>query len=564
MKKIISCLILSGAAQLAFATPPGQPVAPDAGSIQNQIEQKFVQPLPEVHLKKNLPEEFQAQPGAVTVVVNEFKFAGNTLLTTPQLEQVVAPYVGQKLDFDGLKGVAELVAQAYRDAGWVVRAYLPRQEIADGVITIQVVEAVFGKAVVTEMHSDRVEATRLVAIVNAAQPKGQFVSANGIDRALLLLNDTPGISVAGNLVAGESQGETDLLLGVTDRGGFAGSAGADNYGAMSTGINRLTANMAFNSPMGLGDSAGLNLLKTAGSEYGRVSYMLPVGADGWRLGTHASAMNYQLQGSFASADGHGSSSTGGFDATYPIVRRQQENLNFSWSYDAKQMTNYSAGALSSDYGIKAMVLTLSGNKVDTWLGGGSTTASAALTSGHNNLGTDTATANTTGNYSKLLMNIARQQAFTNDLSAYVAFTSQYANKNLDGSEKIYVAGPTAVRAYQSSEGSGTQGQILTLELRDRLSAGLTASAFYDYGHVQAYKNNTTASGGTNTQQGYPNSYAISGIGTSLAWQDGKGNEVRATLARRLGTNPNANTSTGMDSDGTLNKNRIWLSASLGF
>ena len=36
------------------------------------------------------------------------------------------------------------LAAAYREAGWVVRAYLPQQDIAGGTVTIQIVEAIFG------------------------------------------------------------------------------------------------------------------------------------------------------------------------------------------------------------------------------------------------------------------------------------------------------------------------------------------------------------------------------------------------------------------------------------
>jgi hemolysin activation/secretion protein len=564
MKKITNTLLLSCVAMGAAAAPQAPISTPDAGSIQNQIEQKFVQPLPDVVLKKSLPEEFQAKSGAVTVTVQQFKFEGNTLVQTAKLDQVVAPYLNQKLDLDGLKGVTELIAQAYRDAGWVVRAYLPRQEIADGTVMIQVVEGIFGKASITEMKTDRVEASRLVAIVNAAQPKGQFVSSKAIDRALLLLDDMPGITVAGNLVAGENLSETDLLLGVADRAGYNGNFGFDNYGSLSTGVNRVTANVTLNSPLRLGDSLSLNLLKTTGSEYERVGYMLPIGSDGWRVGAHASNMSYQLQGSFASSDGHGTSRTNGFDASYPIVRSQQENLNLTWIYDSKSMINYSAGAVSSDYGIRVMSVSLAGNRVDTWMGGGLTTGSTTLTSGHNNLGTDATTANTTGNYSKVVLSLARQQSLTERVSGFASVTSQYANKNLDGSEKIFVAGTNGVRAYQGGDGSGTTGQTLTLELRNRVNEQLTATTFYDYGRVQSFKDNSTAAGGTNTQQGYPNSFNIAGYGASIAWQDGKGSELRATVARRVGTNPNANSNTGMDSDGTLKKNRLWVSASFGF
>lgn len=563
MKKITSTLLLTCLNTLVWATPSSQP-APDAGGIQKQIEQKFAPDLPQVRRERVQPELLQPQPGAVTVTVTKFKFEGNSRLTTAQLEAVVKPYVGQRLDFQGLQSVADLVAQAYRESGWIVRAYLPRQEIADGNITVSIVEALFGKTIVTQPSADRVQATTLIRIVNSAQQAGQPLGAAAIDRALLLLDDIPGVSVAGNLVAGSNPGETDLLLGVSDRGWMTGNAVVDNHGSLSTGVNRVTGTLTVNSPLRLGDSLGITLLKTTGSDYARMGYSFPVGGDGWRLGGHATHMNYTLQGSFASSDGHGSSSTSGLDASYPLIRSQLQNLNVSWTADSKQMKNYSAGAVTSDYGIDVMGLTLAGNQIDNWMGGGSTLASASLNSGKNHLGTDTAGANTTGNFAKLFMSLARQQTLTNEWSAYLAVSTQYANKNLDGSEKLYVSGPSGVRAYQSGDGSGTQGSTLTAELKNRVNDKTTSSVFYDYGHVQAFKNNTTASGGTNTTQGYPNSYNLSGYGVSMAWQPASGSEIKATVARRIGSNPNANTSTGMDGDGTLKTNRIWISGTFSF
>jgi hemolysin activation/secretion protein len=228
------------------------------------------------------------------------------------------------------------------------------------------------------------------------------------------------------------------------------------------------------------------------------------------------------------------------------------------------MKNYSAGSVTSDYGIDVMGLTLAGNKVDNWMGGGSTIASATLNTGKNHLSTDSEGANTGGRYAKLFMSLARQQTLTNDTSAYVALSTQYANKNLDGSEKLYVSGPSGVRAYQSGDGSGTQGSTFTAELKNRVNDKTTASVFYDRGHVQAFKDNTTASGGTNTTQGYPNSYNLSGYGFSLAWQPAQGSEIKATVARRIGSNPNANTTTGMDGDGTLKNTRIWIAGTFSF
>jgi hypothetical protein len=54
---------------------------------------------------------------------------------------------------------------------------------------------------------------------------------------------------------------------------------------------------------------------------------------------------------------------------------------------------------------------------------------------------------------------------------------------------------------------------------------------------------------------------LKGVGVSVGWTASFGLTVKATLAHRIGDNPNP-TSTGTDQDGSLTKNRFWLQASL--
>jgi hypothetical protein len=49
----------------------------------------------------------------------------------------------------------------------------------------------------------------------------------------------------------------------------------------------------------------------------------------------------------------------------------------------------------------------------------------------------------------------------------------------------------------------------------------------------------------------------------LAWVSTSGLSLKATWARRIGENPNP-TLTGKDQDGTLQRNRFWLTASAAF
>jgi hemolysin activation/secretion protein len=177
--------------------------------------------------------------------------------------------------------------------------------------------------------------------------------------------------------------------------------------------------------------------------------------------------------------------------------------------------------------------------------------------GSPNEGADAATTQTAGTFQKLRYAASRQQTLTDAVALYVAFSGQAASKNLDSSEKFYLGGPGAVRAYPVNEGSGSEGTLLTLEARVSLPRGLSLTGFYDRGMVRANKNNDF------TGAAVPNRYDLEGAGVSMGWLAPFGVAIKATLARRIGHNPNP-TVTGTDQDGSLTMNRLWLQASLPF
>lgn len=535
----------------------------DAGALQRQTEQGLKkQTLPQAPKRQDAAPNAQTKPGAVTVTVIAFQFAGNTLLTNDQLAQAVASFVNRPLSFDALQEAAQAVSNAYRDAGWVVRVYLPKQEIGQGVVSIQITEAKMGDVNVLSQPKDRVAATRLVATVMAAQPKGQALNANNIDRALLLLDDLPGVAVTGSLVQGQRDGETDLALTVTDDGLISGNASLDNNGSRSTGADRVSVNFSINSPSGFGDQLSTNLLKTQGSQYGRMAYGLPVGYGGLRMGLHRSYLSYSLVGDFEALAAKGSATASGLDLSYPLLRSQMQNITLNLSYDHKRFLNIANAVTSSDYGLNVANLSLNASQYDSLGGGGANSLTLSASSGKVNLDNspnqaiDAAGPQTAGNFRKANLSLSRQQAVTADLSLYLAASAQSANKNLDSSEKIYLGGVSGVRAYPTSEGGGSLGQTLTVELRQRVAQYWTVTGFYDQGHIKV--NHTTyADTGIND-------YTLKGRGLSLAWQGLNGVDLKATLARRLGNNPAPNAITGMDGDGTLKRNRIWLNANVTF
>ncbi|MET3132058.1 hemolysin activation/secretion protein [Oxalobacteraceae bacterium GrIS 1.11] len=552
--------ILSMSAELALAQ-----TAPDAGSLLQQIEKGRAPPVPKKSgTALSPPPQPMKELAGASVTVTAFHFAGNSLLSEAQLNAVVAGYLNRPLDFTELQNAAVAVADAYRKAGWIVRAYLPRQEIEHGVVTVQIVEAVFGQTRLEGNRPSRIAFERLLPIIETAQPKGALLNAGALDRALLLLDDMPGVTAEGSLAPGQESNQTDLLLKLGDEPWANGQVSLDNTGSRSTGSTRASADLYVNSPLHLGDQLVANLVHTEGSDYGRLAATLPLGSGGWRAGANASYLRYRLvSDDLAGLHAKGTSSTAGLEASYPLIRARLKNLNLSFNYDDKHFDNQAAASTTTHYKIDAWTLGLNGNLLDKFGGGGSNAGSLALASGKVDLdgspnqAADALTTRAAGNFTKLRYSASRQQVITEAISVFGALSGQATGKNLDSGEKFYLGGAYGVRAYPSNEGGGSSGQMVNLELRARLPQSLTLTGFYDWGHVHVNQDNDFA--------GAPalNGYSLKGAGASLAWLAGFGLTLKATWARRIGDNPNP-TVTGRDQDGSLNKNRYWLQASLPF
>ena len=496
-------------------------------------------------------------------MVKAFRFAGNTLLSSEQLTPALAGFVGQELDFDGLQRTADAVATAYREAGWIVRVYLPEQDISEGELTLQVVEATLGGLRFEGEASQRVMRAELETYFTRQQAQGQPLNANALDRALLLTDDLPGVSVAGTLAPGAQDGETTLVLQTTDEPFIYGDVGLDNTGARATGSERLTASLNVNSPGGRGELLSLSGMHTQGSDYGRMALTLPDGHNGLRLGVSASSMNYRLvQGSesLLALQIQGRSSSLGLDWSYPLVRARMHNLYFAGGLENKHFYSDNRNSARtdpksySDYDTNSLRMGLSGNRFDDWGGGGANSGSLQMVWGRLDLQAHSQIDRIDRSYNKLNYNLSRQQSLTGSHSLLVSLQGQQATQVLDSSEKFYIGGVGTVRAYPASELGGERGQVLTAEWRWRLDSAWLITAFADAGRVVSLPANPGDQ---------PATLHLSGRGLSLSWQGPAGISTRLTWAHRNGVNPKP-TQTGTDGDGTLKRNRIWLTASVPF
>ena len=316
----------------------------------------------------------------------------------------------------------------------------------------------------------------------------------------------------------------------------------------------------------MGDQLGLNLISSLGSEYIRLSETIPVGYSGLKIGMNASILNYRLiTQDFISLAANGTSTAVGLESNYPLIKSNSSLLNLAFNADYKHFVNNSQGAVVSDYRNSPLTLALSGYKSDSLLGGGYGVGSLNISTGGINLNNspatyqsnDASTTQVSGRYTKTRYFLSREQDLFSSLTFYTAVSGQWANKNLDSSEKFYLGGVNGVRAYPTNEAGGALGELANLELRARFLGSYTMTGFYDFGQILINPTNNF------TGASALNSYALKGAGLSLGYQSNSGANLKAVVAKRIGRNPNP-TSSGNDQDGSLQTTRIWLNANLPF
>jgi hemolysin activation/secretion protein len=531
-----AALLAAGAAWAQVSpTPPA-----NAGSLLEDIErQRSPSAAPPRGPALSVPQPLDpsAAPSA-TFKVERFTFSGNTQLTSSELEAALAAYVKAPIQFRDLQEAANVVAKVYADAGWLARAFIPRQDITEGTVRLQVIEAKYGGSRIDGEFSHASRA-QIQGLVNQRNIAGRVLSTAELERSLLLADDLPGVSVTGSLMAGQNTGETDVLIRVEDTPKVTGQVQVDNHGNASTGVNQLSLNTAINGLTGHGDQLSVFGLKTQGLSFARASYSRPVGHQGLSLSAHYSALDYTIvDPDLAALEGSGSAHTWGLEATQALRRSRRTNVLASLSYTNKSFDNRAGGVSTSEYTVDAVALSLTASHSDQWQGGGYTTLNLTPRLGRADYGRlptyeriIDATTQSGGQYAKLGFSLARQQNLPKKFSLYGHVRGQVASKNLDASERFYLGGPYGVRAYANSEGGGSQAVLASIELRYQLMPTLQLAAFYDAGRVEVNKFNTHAAAAD------PNHHTLQGAGFGLSWRGPHNIALMATWAARVGDNP---------------------------
>jgi hemolysin activation/secretion protein len=580
--KIAALLILLGSDPATAQRPP------EAGGLlqqQRQMEERVL-PLtefPESEREKEVPAE--SDGSQATVTVSGFRLTGSiTRFEKADLLAQLESAIGRSHTFDGLQHLAKRITDHYHQHGYfLARAYLPRQEVTDGIVTIAIQEGVLDDSRDgVKVSGERLRANRDFSrrIFRSAVAPGEPLQHSRVERGVLLLNQQPGVDASASFEPGHTPGSTRAVLGISEDSLLGGGLSIDNFGSRYTGTDRVNVGASVNNLVGYGDQVtmsatrSVDVLDASGNqgsyEYLSLGASSSVGVTGLRAGVAYSVLDYALGKEFAALNGSGRSRSTTLYLAYPLYLTRMTKLRLSAAYGHKSLYDEVNGTVLGDKRLKSGSVGLNLGAYDRLLGGGFTQAGITGVAGSLDLSrvaaalrADSAGLRRQGDFSKLEYRATRYQKLTGNLTVVAGLRGQIADSNLDSSEQLQGGGPYAVRAYPVGEGVADEGFILNLDarytlLRNLLLGNLQASVFFDRAELRQRHDPG------NVVQTGPNAFRLAGWGMGFHLERPGRSNIALLWARKSGRNPLRDPITGNDSDGTSDRSRVFVSASVKF
>lgn len=174
---------------------------------------------------------------SLTFTIRSFVVEGNTLLDSDTIDQVVAPYVGEKRNFGTVQQALDALEKAYADIGYsTVLVTLPEQRLQDGNVKFKVVEGrLSGIAVDKKTYFSEENILRSLPSLKL----GETPNIDRLSTNLSVIGENPAKRVNVVFKPGEEDGEVIASVKTLEQNPVRFALTLDNTGTIKTGIFRL-------------------------------------------------------------------------------------------------------------------------------------------------------------------------------------------------------------------------------------------------------------------------------------------------------------------------------------
>jgi hemolysin activation/secretion protein len=263
--------------------------------------------------------------GGITVVVRRFDVLGSTIFDAEALAETLAPWLGRPITSEELLAARDALTALYQDAGYATSgAIVPDQDVADGVVILEIVEGrlaevdVRGNRRFRDFYFDQ----RLKSAARAP------VNVGRLERALQVLQRDPWIArVDARLEPGDRFGESRLVLAVEETPQWDARVAGGNHHSPSIGEMGGEGWLSLVNLLGAGDVWTGHADLSEGLRDLGASVELPVTPWDTRLGFRFRDTHTEIvERPFEDLDIEASSRTWGVWIAQPIHRGEENDL----------------------------------------------------------------------------------------------------------------------------------------------------------------------------------------------------------------------------------------------
>ena len=406
-------------------------------------------------------------------LVAKINITGNHVIKSQTFTPIIAPYEGKRLTFSEIQKVAGLVADEYKKRGFLIaKAFVPEQQIVNDTVEIAVLEGKIGEVKVQGDH--KYYSTAFIKKHFDPILKEQALNQETLERALLVLNEYPKLSVQANLQAGKEPGTTDLIVTANNSIPIHLTLDYNNFGSKFTSRDRFGA--TFDVGNFLTEGAILSIRGLSGDNtndmlFGKASYSIPLNTLGTRLAAYYARGDFDVGGDFAVLDMKGRIESYGLSLTHPIIKTRLQSLTAEFAVDVKNTRQYLLGDLTGQDKTRAI---RAGATYEQTGATGRSFLTLAVTQGlghvlgameNNDPMSSRTFAGADNRFTRVNLDAIRLQKLNPSFFLLLKGSGQLSNDSLVAGEQFMVGGADSVRGFTPAEVTGDYGYTLSAELR---------------------------------------------------------------------------------------------------
>ncbi|MCM8784486.1 MAG: hypothetical protein NC818_06985 [Candidatus Omnitrophica bacterium] len=468
------------------------------------LRERIERPPEKPEVKEEAPPEAPAVKEE-KVFIKKITVTGVTYFKEGKIREIVSPYENKELSFREMQKIAELITELYRSSGYITsRAYIPPQDLREGVLEIRVLEGRMGDL---EVKGNKYFKTKLFE-KRITVEKGEPFDYDELRKNLTRINEHPDRLAKAVLTPGKERGETDVILEVQDRLPIHFGFDYDNFGSRFIHRDRLALTFDHNNLTGNDDLLSLKYQIAEADTYvlRSLRYLFPFAED-WEVGFFTARSRMKLDEEMRDTDSRGDSMLLSLFLNNYLIDEENLDLRLTGGFDYKRVRNYLLGALDSEDVLSVAKLGLDIDRADK---GGRTIFVNNFNYGIpsfwgslSGVDSDASRAGAGGKFTKWDIHLLRLQRLPMNSSLLWKNNWQISPYILTATEQFQIGGITNNRGYPPAEKVGDEGFATSFELssrlglipetinvpftEDKLREAFTVIAFYDWAHAELHR-----------------------------------------------------------------------------